>query len=177
MKESVGYTVTLNIVITFIVIVFAFLSAALIYFKSNKVSNVITETIEKYEGYNVNKNSQKEINSKLISLGYNKKSVNCEKYYNRINQKIRQNSCTLELNMIDNKYGLTDGKDGYCVFICNEEVDGESYYYYKISTNLMLNIPIINELLDIPIFSNTNRLFDFEVEFQDRDVLITPEEA
>ena len=53
MKESIGYTVTLNIVITFIIIVFAFLSAALIYFKSNKVSNVITETIEKYEGYNV----------------------------------------------------------------------------------------------------------------------------
>ena len=35
MKESVGYTVTLNIIITFIIIVFAFLSAALIYFKSN----------------------------------------------------------------------------------------------------------------------------------------------
>ena len=26
----------------------------------------------------------------------------------------------------------------------------------------MLNIPIINDILDIPIFSNTNRLYDFE---------------
>ena len=51
MKESVGYTVTLNIVIMFIIIVFAFLSAALIYFKSNKVSNVVINSIEKYEGF------------------------------------------------------------------------------------------------------------------------------
>lgn len=48
MKESIEYIVTLNILITFIIIVFAFLSVALIYFKSNKVSNVITEIIEKF---------------------------------------------------------------------------------------------------------------------------------
>ena len=42
MKESVGYTVSLNIMIVFITIVVAFLCAALIYFKSNKAGNVIT---------------------------------------------------------------------------------------------------------------------------------------
>ena len=77
MKESIGYTVTLNIMIIFIVIIIAFLSAALVYFKSNKVSNVITETIEKYEGYNdvaIN-----EITRKLSSLGYNRKKINCRR--------------------------------------------------------------------------------------------------
>lgn len=150
MKESVGYTVTLNIVITFIIIVFAFLSAALIYFKSNKVSNVITETIEKYEGYNTY--AINEIDTKLSSLGYNKKQVNCEKYYNKIGDK-EKTKCS---------GSLIDGKDGYCVFVCREMFDGECYYYYKISTNMMINIPIINNILDIPIFSNTNRLYDFE---------------
>ena len=52
MKESIGYTVSLNIMIVFITIIVAFLCAALIYFKSNKVSNIITSGIEKYEGYN-----------------------------------------------------------------------------------------------------------------------------
>ena len=155
MKESVGYTVTLNVVITFIIIVFAFLSAALIYFKSNKVSNVITDTIEKYEGYNTI--AQNEINTKLTSLGYNKKSVNCTNYYNRIGDSERVNCST----------SLTSGDDGYCVFVCDEEVDGENYYYYKISTNMMLNIPIINDILDIPIFSNTSRLYDFECNLSD----------
>ena len=150
MKESVGYTVTLNIVITFIIIIFAFLSAALIYFKSNKVSNVITDTIQKYEGYNTI--AQNEINTKLTSLGYNKKSVKCDNYYNRIGESERK-KCSRS---------LTNGNDGYCIFVCDEVVDGENYYYYKISTNMMLNIPIINDMLDIPIFSNTNRLYDFE---------------
>ena len=160
MKESIGYTVTLNIVITFIIIVFAFLSAALIYFKSNKVSNVITETIEKYEGYS--SIAQTEINSKMISLGYNRKPVNCEKYYNKIGKKEQQEKCLLSLNYVNGGYGLTDGEDGYCVFLCVEQFDGDCYYYYKISTNMMINIPIINDLLDIPIFSNTNRLYDFK---------------
>ena len=156
MKESIGYTVSLNIVITFIVIIFAFLSAALIYFKSNKVSNVITETIEKYEGYY---GAEVEIQTKLTSLGYNRKSVNCQKYYNRIRDK---ENCPLPLNQNGSNYGLTSGSDGYCVFMCSELYDDEYYYYYKISTNLMFNVPIINDILDIPIFSNTNRLYDFE---------------
>ena len=161
MKESVGYTVTLNIVITFIIIVFTFLSAALIYFKSNKVSNVITDTIEKYEGYNTI--AQNEINIKLTSLGYNKKTVNCSNYYNRIDSKLRDaQTANGECKYATSDGSAFDGKDGYCVFVCDEVVDGEKYYYYKISTNMMLNIPIINDMLDIPIFSNTNRLYDFE---------------
>ena len=150
MKESVGYTVTLNIVITFIIILFTFLSAALIYFKSNKVSNVITETIEKYEGYN--NYAKTEVNNRLKSIGYNKKKVNCSNYYRGIGAKERNNCST----------SLTDGTDGYCVFVCRELYDGECYYYYKISTNMMVNVPIVNNILDIPIFSNTNRLYDFE---------------
>ena len=156
MKESVGYTVSLNIMFTFIIIVIAFLSAALIYFKSNKVGNVITETIEKYEGYN--SYAQNEIESKLSSLGYNRKPVDCEKYFNRMSVAA-QRGCD-----VTNKQGLTDGSDGYCVFVCRELYNNEYYYYYKISTNMMLNIPIINSLLDIPIFSNTNRLYDFECQ-------------
>lgn len=160
MKESIGYTVTLNIVITFIIIIFTFLSAALIYFKSNKVSNVITETIEKYEGYN--DFAVTEIDSKLASIGYNKNRVNCNAYYNSIGSSERANCGR----------SLTDGSEGYCIFICRELIidasdpndDGEWYYYYKSSTNMMLNVPIINDLLNVPIFSNTNRLYDFECQ-------------
>lgn len=161
MKESVGYTVTLNIMFTFIIIVFAFLSAALIYFKSNKASNVIVETIEKYEGYN--DYAKNEINLKLSSLGYNKRNVNCANYYNKIGAKEKPKCGTTS---------LTDGNDGYCIFLCSEQIcdnrecnageNGEWYYYYKVSTNMMINIPIINDMLNIPIFSNTNRMYDFE---------------
>ncbi len=145
MKESVGYTVTLNIVIVFIVIVFAFLAATLVYFKSNKVSNIITETIEKYEGYN--SYAKSEITQKLKSIGYNKKKLNSCGYIS---------GCTLQYH----------GNDGYCVYLCDEIQRNndkcEVYYYYRIKTNMLLNVPIINRLLEIPIYSNTNRLYNFE---------------
>ena len=159
MKESIGYTVTLNIIIIFIIIVFTFLSAVLIYYKSNKVSNVITETIEKYEGYN--DIAKIEITSNLLSWGYNKNSVNCNNYYNKIGDKEIKN-CPKVLN--NNGDGLTNGSEGYCVFVCREMFDDEWYYYYKISTNMMINIPIVNDILNFPIFSNTNRLYDFECQ-------------
>ncbi len=177
MKESIGYTVSLNIVITFIIIVFAFLSAALIYFKSNKVSNVITSTIEKYEGYN--DYAATEIQAKLSSIGYNRKPVNCREHYEKLDYKLRQNeSVGSSANLYNGECyyndsrSFVDGTDGYCVFYCEEKLcvdekdkecsNSEDYYFYKITTNMMINIPIVNDILDIPIFSNTNRLYDFE---------------
>lgn len=142
MKESVGYTVSLNIMIIFITIIVAFLSAALIYFKSNKVSNIITDSIEKYEGYN--SLSQNEITMKLSSLGYNVNQINCQ--------------TTVASSTECKKVASVDGSKGYCIYYCDEG----DYYYYKIRTNMMFNIPIVNDILNIPIFSNTNRLYDFQ---------------
>lgn len=143
MKDSVGYTVTINIMIIFITIVIAFLCAALVYFKSNKVSNIVTNAIEKYEGYN--HLSLNEINIKLSSLGYLSRNINCSL---TVTDKSSLNpTCTL----------INDGSKGYCVYQCN---DG-NYTFYKVRTNMMINIPIINDILDIPIYSNTNRLFNF----------------
>ena len=155
MKESIGYTVTLNIMIVFITIVVAFLCAALIYFKSNKVSNIITSAIEKYEGFN--SLAINEINRNLTSLGYGSHAINCTA--TTTDKGAKGKKCTLVTNKVGNTtYG--QGKSGYCVYYC-EDTDSD-YYYYKVRTNMMFNIPIIHDILDIPIYSNTNRLYDFE---------------
>ena len=156
MKESVGFTVSLNIMIVFITIIVAFLCAALIYFKSNKVSNVITSAIEKYEGYN--ESAKTEISRNLSSLGYGSRSISCD---TEVKDEGASSPCTL----------IEGGTSGYCVYACYEEnnfkdVGGEQkyqgeYYYYKIRTNMMLTVPIIQDVLDIPIYSNTNRLYNF----------------
>lgn len=158
MKESIGYTVTLNIIIIFIVIVFAFLGASLIYFKSNKVSNVITSAIEKYEGYN--SLAIAEIDRRISSLGYSSKTKACEPVIKDKEAKDKDGvaQCTLE-ELSKNK--------SYCVYYCSDK-DGE-YYYYKIGTNMMLNIPIINDIVPITIFSNTNRLYNFEENFKEKE--------
>ena len=153
MRESISYTVTLNFVITFIIIVFAFLSATLIYFKSNKVGNVITSSIEKYEGYN--SLAEEEIYNKLFYIGYNMKQTDCKDTIPAA--KGSTVTCNIDINDSTNH---SNGDRGYCVYLCDE---GE-YYYYRIKTNMMLNLPLINEFLNIPIYSNTNRLYDFEGE-------------
>lgn len=168
MKESIGYTVSLNIMIVFITIIVAFLCAALIYFKSNKASNVITSAIEEYEGYN--DLSIAEINRHLTSLGYNKHSIEgkCTDEPKVVDNGATSGICTLTTN------SEGKGNNGYCVYECFEckaedvpigstcQKQYSEYFYYKIRTNMILNVPIINDILDIPIYSNTNRLYNFE---------------
>lgn len=159
MKESIGYTVSLNLMIVFITIVVAFLCAALIYFKSNKVSNVITTAIEKNEGYGPA--TINEINRNLSSLGYNGGAINCEdtitdKGAKRVEVGVSSYGDDGLCELTTNLNGR--GSNGYCIYLCLEDVD---YYYYKIRTNMMINIPIIDDLLNIPIYSNTNRLYNF----------------
>ena len=105
MKESIGYTVSLNIMIVFITIVVAFLCAALIYFKSNKASNIITSAIEKYEEYDTA--AQNEINMQLTSLGYGSHSINCE-------QTVTDDNA-FRCDIVES------GDKGYCVYACFEQ--------------------------------------------------------
>ena len=45
MKQSIGYTVSINTVIVFIVITFAFVGGAITYYKAFKINNVIADSI------------------------------------------------------------------------------------------------------------------------------------
>lgn len=165
MKESIGYTVTLNIVIIFITIIVAFFWFAVIYFRSNKASNIITSAIEKHEGYN--DASIFEITNKLNALGYGSHSIDCaptvtdegaiDKNTTYENAGDKAGICNLTGNVSGN------GSLGYCVYQCYEydENNEYEYYYFKIRTNMMIGIPIIKDILDFPIYSNTNRLYKF----------------
>lgn len=145
MNESIGYTVTINIVITFIVIVFVFLSNILIYYKSNKVGNVIVDSIEKYSGFN--DSAHVEIEKKLTSIGYNKLSIKCSDTVSEKGNK----TCTI----VDPEMTQSNG---YCVYECDE---GSNNYYYKIKANMMINIPIINDILNGTVFSRTGNIYNF----------------
>ena len=78
----------------------------------------------------------------MSSLGYNIHSIGCGDTTNG-------GKCTI--------VSKESGQSGYCVYECNED----SYYYYRVKSRMIINVPIINELLSIPVFSNTNRLYDF----------------
>ena len=99
-------------------------------------------SIEKYEGYN--DLAIKEITSQMESLGYSKNKISCAK---------DSKGCSLVKEIAGT------GKNGYCVYECEKS---DEYYYYRIRTNMMINIPIINNILNIPIYSSTNYMYDYE---------------
>ena len=68
MSTSIGHTFLYNLIILFIIIIFAFLSGTLSYYKAFKVNNRIVYIIEKYEGYN--EFAKTEIETLLSNLGY-----------------------------------------------------------------------------------------------------------
>ncbi len=147
MKESIGYTVTINIIIIFITIVFTFLVSALIYYKSNKIGNIIARSLEKYEGYNTL--AKNEIDANMETFGYSSVKISCSDTVGD------RNATDGNCNVIDKEYSSSRG---YCVYEC---ANGE-YYYYKIKTNMMIDFPIIHDILSIPIYTSTNMMFVFE---------------
>ena len=140
MKQGVGFSVTINIIAIFIVVTFAFLVATLNYYKAYKVNNAISNSIEKYEGYN--DLAIKEINTKLTSLGY----VNGKK------------GCST-----NNKYGTlvqNDSKFSYCVYEQDKNAN-TGKFKYVIVTYLNFNIPIINTTLNLPVKTTTESIYYF----------------
>lgn len=135
MKQGVGTTVTINIMAIFIVVTFAFLVITLNYYKAYKVNNAISSSIEKYEGYN--DLAKNEIATKLTSIGYVRDNKNCP-----------------------TKYGQNLTQDtSYCVY---ESYDSKkNTYKYTIVTYLNMQIPIINQVLNLPVKTTTESIYYF----------------
>lgn len=138
MKESIGSTASLNIVFVFIAIIFAFLAASLSYYKAFKVNNIISNSILKYEGYN--NLSINEINTRLNSIGYQRYDANCGDTKNFNGQEFTS---------------INNGQDGICVYM---NVNGK-YYQYGITTYMTINLPVIGELIKIPINTTSNEIY------------------
>ena len=139
MKESIGNAFLYNIIIIFIVVVFAVLAATLTYYKAFKVNTRIIDSVKKFEGYNTL--AINEINNTLTTLGYmTKASHKCP---------TTKNGGTLQT---ENK------KFRYCVYYFEED---DRHYSYGVITYITLDIPIVNMFLQIPIYTKSNRIFRF----------------
>ena len=139
MKQSIGGAFLYNIIIVFIVIVFAILGATLTYYKAFKVNTRIVDSIEKFEGYNFL--AEAEINNTLTTIGYMDKN---------------NHKCPSEKNG-----GLLQPESErfrYCVYYFRES---ERYYSYGVMTYITIDIPIVNMFLQIPIYTKSNRIFEF----------------
>lgn len=141
MREAIGTTYLLNIIIIFIVTVFAAITGIISYNKAYKVSTRIGDAIERAEGYNTL--SKEEIDRVLISLGYRRGNANCAATY--------KNGTLVTLN--DNNFE-------YCVYRNDSGAKDKKHYQYAVLTYMYFDLPIISEF-KVPIYVKTDRIYCF----------------
>ncbi len=143
MKEAIGGSYVFNIIIVFILIIFAFFMALFSYNKAFKVNSRLMNTIEKHEGFN--DLALAEITNTMNILSYEDGAHdNCPQTYD-------------EGTLIN----MSGSMHKYCIY--RFTID-EHYYAYGILTFMHLNLPMIGEFLELPIFSKTDKIYDFNVE-------------
>ena len=145
MKEAITSTTIINIVVIFMVIVFAFILGIIAYYKAFKVNKSILAIIEKYEGYN--NLSQKEIDETLDSAGY---GVGASEGA----------ACPVK----DGQPAIANSSDyKYCVYYFDHDTDDndDNYYSYGITTYIKIDFPIANLFIRIPLYSKSNRIYRF----------------
>lgn len=144
MKKSLSGVMIFNIIIIFLLAVFALLSATFSYAKAYKVNTRIISSIERYEGYN--DSALVDINQYLGALGYIKGAKkNCP-----------------ATKVINGKTGKLMPNDNSLYYYCIYRFTEESYYYsYAVTTYISVNLPLISEF-KIGVTSKTNRIFNFD---------------
>lgn len=163
MRQSIGTSFMLNFIILFIFLVFAFLAGTLSYYKSYRVNNCIVNAIERYEGYN--DLAIEEINNNLKNLAYETQmNIDCPEEWKAADDSFYEGEF--------NRHGRLISKDnGYCIYLYDQDNNFEShsgglettdnYYTYGVLTYIQFQMPGLQYLLKIPVFSRTNRMYHY----------------
>ena len=149
MREAIGSSLLFNLIITFVIIMIAFLIGSLAYSKAFKVKNRIINIIEKNEG-NVDVTL---INQKLSEMGYkvdpNKK---CSDTYINGGQLVSGSNNTYR----------------YCIYKYTTLKDpdtGETNDYYKVITYMYFDIPVVG-MIQIPVEGETKVFYDTYINYE-----------
>lgn len=132
MREALGNTFIVNIVLLFIVVFIFLFVGSISYTKAYKIKNKIVNYIE--DDGNFGKETQDQIKSSLKQMGYR---------VVRGKQKCNSRGGTL-LTTDSNSYR-------YCVV----EYQNDKGVYYGVTTYMYFDFPLINTLLEFPIYGET----------------------
>lgn len=159
MREAVGGSVLLYIVVIISSIIMFVFVGFFSYTKAYKVKNRIIQIVEKYEVYEKNEDGNNptvdEINQNLATLGYNTASPrNCNSIKDRLSMGNEKYKGRLSDNENENGYN-------YCIYKVNYEGvgdDGNNPYHYVVVTFVHFQLPIIGDALTIPVYGETKIL-------------------
>lgn len=159
MRESLGGSMLLNLVIIFAGLVIVFFISILSYSKAYRVKNRIVEIIEKYDTYvelsgssNANLVTE-EINPDLKNAGYDASDpTRCTNIRKRLIDNSNGKYNAKDLSNNKNIYGYN-----YCVFEVTNSVN-KTGKHYVVVTFIRFEIPIIGDVLTFPVYGETKIL-------------------
>ena len=166
MREGIGSIFLYNIIITFLLLIFAFLAAIMSYSKAFKVNSIIIDRIEKYEGFN--DKSIASINSALQTVGYRinvdgkdcsesrkngKDAINIGGQYN---YNINNNSSTVVISNVSQMKQYY-----YCVYLFSgqNEIGNQNHYKYGVTSYIYIDIPFFDTVFSLPVYSQTDAMY------------------
>ncbi len=148
MREATGQAYLLYIIITVVIIIILMLLSSISYTKAFKVKNMIISSLEYHNGYNGE--SVSAIEKSLSEIGYRVNpdgNQNCSLQQEYDGSTARPgDTCTILNNASDYRY---------CIYECHSS-KGK---YYKVTSYMYFDVPIVGQFLEIPIYGET-RLFD-----------------
>lgn len=165
MKDAVGSTMLVYIVVIVVGIVGSILIASNMYTSAYKAKNNIVSTINRY--YMVNGDTDcfnnnvgnciTSIDNTLRKMGYHT-VADCDKVINKVSEKAKKDDEGNDLVSIEQVFPESSDK-GYCIYkiaLVNNE------YYYTIVTFSHLNINIlgINNLFSTPVYGETRMYYN-----------------
>ncbi len=146
MRESIGQAFLVNLVITIVGVTMFILIGAVVYSKTFKIKTKLVDIMEKYKGnadvYNA---AYKEMEDYLQSIGYRKNRNAVQSCPSKDNATIKNN---------------TSSPFHYCVYEFDSGAGANRGKYYGVLVYIYFDFPIIGELIEIPVYGETEVFFD-----------------
>ena len=155
MRESLGGSMLLNLVVIFASLIIVVFVGILSYSKAYKIKNRIIEMIEKYSVYEEKESDydisyvEDEINPDLSAAGYDVSTpTKCD--------NVKTNFLSKKYDLEDLSGNLNNHGYNYCVF----RNDGFGYggSTYIVVTFIRFEVPIIADVLTFPVYGETKIL-------------------
>lgn len=147
MRESIGGSWLLTIVIVFIVLFTSFLALSINYSKAFKVKNGIVNIVEKNEG--VSNEAKSEIKKYLNTVGYIVYST-CPSYTDVSN---------LESARGFERSSSSPNKYKYCIARVIDDSGNITKNYYKVTVFFRVDLPIFGDIFTFPITGETKPVY------------------
>lgn len=145
MRESIGMTVTINIMIVFILVAFVFIAGTVSYSRGFKSSSRVIKALEQYEGYN--KLSVEQINNDLRTIGYNAGKDNCP-------------ATKKSGSQVGSLVTVDGSRYNYCVYLFDNDGDTK-HYSYGVTVYITIDFTMFGIKIDLPMYAKTRRMYKF----------------